>query len=78
MISNVVANVGIDLSRHALNLSKILCRQLISKQDETREAAEKVVQSMATQCSDAGAIEEVVKHLFGVLKGNKVLSIYFY
>jgi len=68
-----VSCVSIDLSRHAAVLVKMLAPQLISKVETNRNEAANAVVAIATQCSDAGALEDVIKSLFGLLKGNNAV-----
>ena len=50
----------------------MLVQQLISKVDSNRNEAANAVVAIAAQCSDAGAIEDVIKILFGLLKGKRI------
>ncbi|CAK8692590.1 unnamed protein product [Clavelina lepadiformis] len=70
-IKSIMRNVSIDLSRHALILVKMLAAQLISKNDANRQVAEAAVTALSIQCSDAEAVGETAKYLFGVLKGSE-------
>jgi len=69
-VRHVVASVPIDLSRHALSVSKILVSQLTSKNDAARDVAVQAFVAMATQCSDVESVSDLVKYLFAVLKGK--------
>jgi len=69
-VRHVVASVPIDLSRHALSVSKILVSQLTSKNDTARDVAVQAFVAMATQCSDVESVSDLVKYLFAVLKGK--------
>ena len=75
VFTSISSFVGIDLSRHAIVLTKMLASQLISKVENNRNEAAEAIAAIAGQCSDAGAIEDVVKLLFGLLKGE--LFVFF-
>ncbi|XP_077995202.1 stalled ribosome sensor GCN1-like [Glandiceps talaboti] len=71
VLSELLASVSIDLSQYAKDLGKLLGTHLISKEDVAREESAEAFQNIANQCSDPGALEELVKHLFAVLNGSE-------
>uniref|UniRef100_H2ZRB1 TOG domain-containing protein n=1 Tax=Ciona savignyi TaxID=51511 RepID=H2ZRB1_CIOSA len=71
-LEHFVTNVRIDLSRHGLAIAKMLAPQLTSKMDAIRDGGCDVIRAMASQCSDAESVLEMVQYLFQVLKGSEV------
>lgn len=69
-ICTILHEVAIDLSQHGMTVIKSLTSQLSSKTDICRDEAVLAMAEMASQCSDAGAVEDVVQYLFGVFKGQ--------
>ena len=55
----------------------MLSQHLTSKVDSIGEEAVHVAVAIAANCSDAGALDEVIKFLFGLLNGKVTLDSYF-
>ena len=49
-----------------------------SKEAVTRDEACDAIANLALQCSDTEVIEKIVRHLFGVLNGGYILSMYLH
>ncbi|XP_071945406.1 stalled ribosome sensor GCN1-like [Antedon mediterranea] len=69
-ITYLLCGVSLDLSRYATDLGKSIAGQLHSKDDTLRELAGEAAKNLAVQCSDPGAIEDLLKQFFAVLNGS--------
>ncbi|XP_013411317.1 eIF-2-alpha kinase activator GCN1 [Lingula anatina] len=69
--SYMLGGVTLDLSSYAAEVAKPIATQLHSMQDETRAEAVEACKHLAKQCSDPGAVENVVKYLFAVFNGSE-------
>nr|XP_022338883.1 eIF-2-alpha kinase activator GCN1-like [Crassostrea virginica] len=70
-VGSLLLSVTIDLGQYIQDLSKPLGVQLCSKEDICRQEAVAAFTNLAKQCSDSGAVEKLVTHLFGVLNGSE-------
>jgi hypothetical protein len=48
----------------------VFAAPIASKDEATHKEAIEGVKNLATQCSDPGAVEKLVKHFFAVLNGQ--------
>ncbi|XP_033102350.1 eIF-2-alpha kinase activator GCN1-like [Anneissia japonica] len=69
-ITYLLCGVSLDLSRYASDLGKSVAGQLHSKDDALRDLAGQAAKNLAVQCSDPGAIEDLLKQFFAVLNGS--------
>uniref|UniRef100_A0A914UVT5 TOG domain-containing protein n=1 Tax=Plectus sambesii TaxID=2011161 RepID=A0A914UVT5_9BILA len=70
-ISNLLAQVKIELSSYAADILKSLSGQLISANDEIRDCSVAAVGALAKQCSEADCVKQLLKSLFAVLGGSE-------
>uniref|UniRef100_A0A8C2KJ99 GCN1 activator of EIF2AK4 n=1 Tax=Cyprinus carpio TaxID=7962 RepID=A0A8C2KJ99_CYPCA len=73
-ISCMLASLTLDLSQYALDIGKGISSQLKANNPELMEQAVTALQNLAHQCSDPSAVQDLVKHLFGILGGQWMLS----
>uniref|UniRef100_A0A672Q131 GCN1 activator of EIF2AK4 n=1 Tax=Sinocyclocheilus grahami TaxID=75366 RepID=A0A672Q131_SINGR len=73
-ISCMLASLTLDLSPYALDIGKGISSQLKANNPELMEQAVTALQNLAQQCSDPSAVQDLVKHLFGILGGQWMLS----
>uniref|UniRef100_A0A672LD03 GCN1 activator of EIF2AK4 n=1 Tax=Sinocyclocheilus grahami TaxID=75366 RepID=A0A672LD03_SINGR len=73
-ISCMLASLTLDLSQYALDIGKGISSQLKANNPELMEQAVTALQNLAQQCSDPSAVQDLVKHLFGILGGQWMLS----
>uniref|UniRef100_A0A673GBU7 TOG domain-containing protein n=1 Tax=Sinocyclocheilus rhinocerous TaxID=307959 RepID=A0A673GBU7_9TELE len=66
-ISCMLASLTLDLSPYALDIGKGISSQLKANNPELMEQAVTALQNLAQQCSDPSAVQDLVKHLFGIL-----------
>ena len=64
------------ISRH-LTATEYL-GQLRAKEDLQRQEAKLILKNLAHQCSDPGALEELINFLFDVLNGMKQCALTFH
>uniref|UniRef100_A0A9J7YQJ9 GCN1 activator of EIF2AK4 n=1 Tax=Cyprinus carpio carpio TaxID=630221 RepID=A0A9J7YQJ9_CYPCA len=69
-ISCMLASLTLDLSQYALDIGKGISSQLKANNPELMEQAVTALQNLAHQCSDPSAVQDLVKHLFGILGGD--------
>uniref|UniRef100_A0A671S6H6 EIF-2-alpha kinase activator GCN1-like n=1 Tax=Sinocyclocheilus anshuiensis TaxID=1608454 RepID=A0A671S6H6_9TELE len=70
-ISCMLASLTLDLSPYALDIGKGISSQLKANNPELMEQAVTALQNLAQQCSDPSAVQDLVKHLFGILGGSE-------
>ncbi|KTF90711.1 hypothetical protein cypCar_00030591, partial [Cyprinus carpio] len=70
-ISCMLASLTLDLSQYALDIGKGISSQLKANNPELMEQAVTALQNLAHQCSDPSAVQDLVKHLFGILGGSE-------
>ncbi|KAK7087777.1 stalled ribosome sensor GCN1-like [Littorina saxatilis] len=70
-VGKMLSQLNLDLSQYATDIAKLLGAPLASKDEATRREAAEGVKNLATQCSDKGAVEKLVKHFFGVFNGSE-------
>ncbi|XP_051757794.1 eIF-2-alpha kinase activator GCN1 [Ctenopharyngodon idella] len=70
-ISSMLASLTLDLSQYALDIGKGISSQLKANNPELMEQAVAALQNLAQQCSDPSAVQDLVKHLFGILGGSE-------
>ncbi|XP_050973844.1 eIF-2-alpha kinase activator GCN1 [Labeo rohita] len=70
-ISCMLASLTLDLSQYALDIGKGISSQLKANNPELMEQAVAALQNLAQQCSDPSAVQDLVKHLFGILGGSE-------
>nr|XP_023696536.1 eIF-2-alpha kinase activator GCN1 [Paramormyrops kingsleyae] len=70
-ISCLLTSVTLDLSQYALDIGKGLASHLKANNTQLTEEAVVALQHLAEQCSDPGAVQEVVTHLFNILGGSE-------
>ena len=73
----LISSVSIDLSKYALDICKNTVGQLHAKEELHRQEATLILKNLAHQCSDPGAMEELINYLFAVLNGKDLLNILF-
>ncbi|XP_067121067.1 stalled ribosome sensor GCN1 [Centruroides vittatus] len=67
----ILTGVSLDLSQYAVDVGKSLGTHLYSKDDICREEAIIACKNLAQQCSSSSPLEELLKHLFGILNGSE-------
>ncbi|XP_068678677.1 stalled ribosome sensor GCN1-like [Montipora foliosa] len=67
----LMSSVSIDLSKYALDICKITIGQLRAKEECHRQEAALVLKNLAHQCSDPGALEELINFVFDILNGSE-------
>ncbi|RMX46865.1 hypothetical protein pdam_00022068, partial [Pocillopora damicornis] len=67
----LISSVSIDLSKYALDICKNTVGQLRAKEELHRQEAMLILKNLAHQCSDPGAMEELINYLFAVLNGSE-------
>ncbi|XP_073675995.1 stalled ribosome sensor GCN1 [Garra rufa] len=70
-VSCMLASLTLDLSQYALDIGKGISSQLKANNPELMEQAVAALQNLAQQCSDPSAVQDLVKHLFGILGGSE-------
>ncbi|XP_049938173.1 eIF-2-alpha kinase activator GCN1 [Schistocerca serialis cubense] len=70
-IGYVLVGLSIDLSQYAKDIGKNLAANLHSKDDLARDEAAAACRNLALQCSDPGALEDLLQHLFNVFHGSE-------
>ncbi|PIK44618.1 hypothetical protein BSL78_18539 [Apostichopus japonicus] len=70
-VNYIIAGVSLDLSQYSLDLAKSIATQLHSKDEKLQQIAEAASYSLAKQCSDSEAVENVAKHFIAVLGGSE-------
>ncbi|XP_006818140.1 LOW QUALITY PROTEIN: stalled ribosome sensor GCN1-like [Saccoglossus kowalevskii] len=70
-VSEMLGGLSIDLSQYSKDLGKLLAAHLHSKNELARDEAVDASKNLAKQCSDPGALEELVQHYFAVLNGSE-------
>ena len=73
----LISSVSIDLSKYALDICKNTVGQLRAKEELHRQEATLILKNLAHQCSDPGAMEELINYLFAVLNGKDLLNILY-
>ncbi|KAM9391827.1 stalled ribosome sensor GCN1 [Pholidichthys leucotaenia] len=69
-VSCLLSGVTLDLSQYAMDIGKAIASQLKANNAQLMEGAVEAMQSLAQQCSDPTAVQEVVSHLFKILGGS--------
>lgn len=69
-VGAIVHELEIDVSDFAFDLGKVLVQNLYSKDEMARNEAVESLKELAQKCSEAKAIEALVKHAFGVFNGS--------
>ncbi|KAJ7333816.1 eIF-2-alpha kinase activator GCN1 [Desmophyllum pertusum] len=67
----LISSVSIDLSKYAVDICKNTVGQLRAKEDLHKQEATLILKNLAHQCSDPGALEELINFLFAVLNGSE-------
>ncbi|XP_067931600.1 stalled ribosome sensor GCN1-like [Watersipora subatra] len=67
----VIEHLAIDLSKYAMELSKLLSGEVKNKQETRRKIAVGTYRHLASHCSNPESIQELLKHLFSLLKGSE-------
>nr|CAD7433309.1 unnamed protein product [Timema monikensis] len=70
-VGNVMLGLSLDLSQYAQGIGKSLVANLHSKEDLARDESVAACRSLALQCSDSGALEGLLHHLFDVFHGSE-------
>lgn len=70
-VGAIVQELDLDLSDCSMDLGKTLIQNLYSKDDTARHDAVESLRYVANKCSDAKAIEVLVKQAFAVLNGSE-------
>nr|CAD7442358.1 unnamed protein product [Timema bartmani] len=70
-VGNVMLGLSLDLSQYAQDIGKSLVANLHSKEDLARDESVAACRSLALQCSDSGALEGLLHHLFDVFHGSE-------
>ncbi|XP_061672508.1 stalled ribosome sensor GCN1 [Syngnathoides biaculeatus] len=70
VISCLLSALTIDLSQYALDIGKAVASQLKANNAQLMEESIQALQHLARQCSDPGAVQDVVTHLFKILGGS--------
>ncbi|XP_074643687.1 stalled ribosome sensor GCN1-like [Tubulanus polymorphus] len=68
-LQSLISSVSIDLSQYSLEIGKNLATQVHAKDEGVCSEAMIATKCLAEQCSDPGAIENLVSHYFAVLNG---------
>nr|XP_055023389.1 eIF-2-alpha kinase activator GCN1 [Misgurnus anguillicaudatus] len=70
-ISSMLASLTLDLSQYSLDIGKGIASQLKANNQELMEKSVEALENLAKQCSDASAVQDLVKHLFSILGGSE-------
>ncbi|XP_066545283.1 stalled ribosome sensor GCN1 isoform X2 [Amia ocellicauda] len=70
-VSSLLASVTLDLSQYAMDIGKGLASQLKSNSPVLMEQAVLALRTLAQQCSDATAVQELLTLLFNILGGSE-------
>lgn len=69
-VGAIVKEVDVDMSDFAMEMGKTLIQNLYSKNDVTRQEAADSLKYVSEKCENADAIENLLKHIFGVWNGS--------
>ncbi|KAJ1530782.1 hypothetical protein ONE63_005633 [Megalurothrips usitatus] len=70
-VGHIISALSLDLSQYAVDIGKSLASNLHSKEDQARNEAADACRRLARQCSDAGAIEQLLNLIFAVFHGSE-------
>ncbi|KAJ9595704.1 hypothetical protein L9F63_013117, partial [Diploptera punctata] len=70
-VGHVMSELSLDLSQYAQDIGKSIAANLHSKEDLAREESIAACRNLASQCSDASALEVLLQHLFDVFHGSE-------
>ncbi|XP_021942062.1 eIF-2-alpha kinase activator GCN1, partial [Zootermopsis nevadensis] len=70
-VGHVIEGLFLDMSQYAQDVGRSLATNLHSKEDLAREESVSACRCLALQCSDAGALEGLLQHLFDVFHGSE-------
>ncbi|XP_065830516.1 stalled ribosome sensor GCN1-like [Oscarella lobularis] len=71
VVSALVRDVSLDPSQYASEIGKSAAAQIFSRNENMRSVTVDLMKRLAKQCSDASAIEQLAKHLIGILNGSE-------
>lgn len=69
-VARLCSGLNLDLSQYVEELSKLLASPLHAKEDQVRDDTVEVCRQLSKQCSDASAVEILVKLVFDVFFGS--------
>ncbi|XP_037791429.1 eIF-2-alpha kinase activator GCN1-like [Penaeus monodon] len=69
-VARLCSGLNLDLSQYVEELSKLLASPLHAKEDQVRDDTVEVCRQLSKQCSDASAVEVLVKLVFDVFFGS--------